>query len=237
MADLTLDSPVQYVKGAGPARAALLAAAGINTVGDLLKHLPRDYQHRPEVVAIAELDEGSEATVYGVIDRIDFHRFGRMPRLTLELSDTSGSCRVIWFHGGYLRKNFEVDQKVLAWGKVSSYDNILQFTNPKFEILRQEEEDPGELGGRIISIYPAIGALSSTILAKLINRAIEQVVSLIPEWFTPAYRAARDLPSRSQAYRWLHNPADDNQHKQARRRLAYDELFLMELGIATTFRC
>ena len=232
MADLTLDSPVQYVKGAGPARAALLAAGGINTVGDLLKHLPRDYQHRPELVDIAELTESGEATVCGVIDRIDFRRFGRVPRLELELSDSSGSCRVIWFHGGYLRKNFEVDQRLLVWGKLSSYDNIMQFTNPKFEILRHEEEDPGELGGRIISVYPAIGALSSTILAKLINRALEQVVSLIPAWFTPAYRAARDLPSRSQAYRWLHKPADDNQHRQARRRLAYDELFLMELGIA-----
>lgn len=232
MADLTLDSPVQYVKGAGPVRAAVLAQAGINTVGDLLKHLPRDYQDVPELLEIAELREGCQATVFGVIDKINFRRFGRVPRLDIELSDSSGSCRVVWFHGGYLRKRLEVDQKLLVWGKVSDYDNILQFANPQLEFLSDEQADPEQVSGRIIPVYPAIGPLSSPILAKLISRALEQVVSLIPEWFGPAYRAARELPSRSQSYRWLHKPAEVQQAKQARRRLAYDELFLMELGIA-----
>ena len=79
MPDLTLQSPVQYVKGAGPARAALLSRAGINTVADLLKHLPRDYQYRPEVINIGDLREGATASVCGVIEQIDFRRFGRMP--------------------------------------------------------------------------------------------------------------------------------------------------------------
>ena len=131
MADLTLDSPVQFVKGAGPARAAILDQADIHTVDDLLKHLPRDYQPRPDIVNIAQLQEGIESAVCGIIDKITFHRFGRMPRLQIELADTTGSCRIIWFHGGYLRKQFQIDQPLLVWGKIQSYDNIPHFTNPK----------------------------------------------------------------------------------------------------------
>ena len=232
MADLTLDSPVQFVKGAGPARAALLSLAGINSVADLLRHWPRDYHYRPEVVDIAELAEGSEASVSGVIEKIHFRRFGRVPRLEVELADSTGACRVVWFHGGYLRKSLEVDQYLMVWGKVQTYDNILQFTNPKFELSETAEVDPSAVEGRIIPVYPAIGALGSTILGKLISRAMNELASQLPEWFTQSYRAARDLPSRSQAYRWMHMPNSAEQPKLARRRLAYDELFLMELGIA-----
>ena len=135
MADLTLDSPVQFVKGAGPARAALLALAGINTVADLLRHWPRDYQHRPELIDIAQLREGSEASVCGLIEKINFRRFGRVPRLEVELADSTGSCRMVWFHGGYLRKSLEVDQRLLVWGKVQSYDNILQFAKDRKSVV------------------------------------------------------------------------------------------------------
>ncbi len=232
MADLTLASPVQFVKGADPARATLLARAEIHTVDDLLKHLPRDYQPRPDVVHIDQLREGTESAVCGLIDKITFRRFSRMPRLQIELSDSTGSCRVIWFHGGYLRKQFQVDQALLVWGKVQSYDNIIQFTNPKFELIKEADFDSSQAAARIIPIYPAIGSLSSTILAKLIDHALNDVLSLLPEWFSPAYRAARDLPSISQAYRWLHQPNSLEQPKLARRRLAYAALFLMELGMA-----
>lgn len=232
MPELTLDSPVQFVKGAGPSRAALLAQVGINTVADLLTHWPRDYQHRPEVIDIAQLGPDTEAAVSGVIEKINFHRFGRLPRLEVELADDTGSCRLVWFHGGYLRKQFTVDQRLLVWGKVQSYDNILQFANPKFELLTTDDADPAQLAGRIVPVYPAIASLSSAMLAKLISRSLNELVSQLPEWFTPTFRAARDLPSRSQAYRWMHAPASAEQPKLARRRLVYDELFLMELGIA-----
>ncbi len=232
MADLTLESPVQYVKGAGPARGALLERVEIHTVADLLKHLPRDYQYRPEVINIAELREGSESAVCGIIEKITFRRFGRLPRLQIELADSTSSCRVIWFHGGYLRKQFQIDQRLLVWGKVQSYDNILQFANPKFELLKEGQFDPTQATGRIVPVYPAISSLSSAMFAKLIDHALNEVLSLLPEWFSPSYRAARDLPSISQAYRWAHRPSSADQPKLARRRLAYDELFLMELGIA-----
>lgn len=232
MSELTLDSPVQFVKGAGPARAELLGRAGIHTVADLLRHWPRDYQYRPEVISIGELVEGCEASVCGLIEKINFRRFGRVPRLEVELEDSSGSCRVVWFHGGYIRKSLEVGRRLLVWGKVQSYDNILQFANPQFELLKGEEVDPRELSGRIVPVYPAIGSLGSTMLSKLIGRALNEVVNQLPDWFGQAYRAVRDLPSRSQAYRWMHGPSSAEQPKLARRRLAYDELFLMELGIA-----
>ncbi|MCK4850957.1 MAG: DEAD/DEAH box helicase, partial [Phycisphaerae bacterium] len=232
MADLTLESPVQYVKGAGPVRAALLERVGIDTVADLLKHLPRDYQFRPEVINIADLREESKSAVCGIIEKITFSRFSRLPRLQIELADSSGCCRVIWFHGGYLRKQFQIDQHLLVWGKVQSYDNILQFANPKFELLKEASFDPRQAAGRIIPVYPAIASLSSGMFAKLIDHALNEVLSLLPEWFSPGYRAARDLPSISQAYRWLHRPGSADEPKLARRRLAYDELFLMELGIA-----
>ena len=232
MSPLALDSPVQFVKGAGPSRATLLAQAGIYTVADLLTHWPRDYQFRPHVIDMAELREGCLAAVCGIIDKINFRSFGRLPRLEMEISDDTGSCRVVWFHGGYLRKQFTVDRRLLVWGKVQSYDNVLQLANPEFEILKTDNADPAQLTGRIVPVYPAIGSLKSTMLAKLISRSLNELASQIPEWFTSAYRAARDLPSRSQAYRWMHAPATDDQPASARRCLAYDELFLMELGIA-----
>lgn len=232
MPDLTLESPVQFVKGAGPTRGAVLERAEIYTVADLLTHLPRDYQYRPDIVNIDELKEGSESAICGVIAKISFNRFSRPPRLVLELEDDTGSCQAIWFHGGFLRKQFQTDQRILIWGKVGSYNNVLQFGNPKFELIKDEDFDPSQAGGRIISIYPAVASLSSVVFAKLIDHALDEVLSLLPEWFSPGYRAGRELPSISQAYRWLHRPNSEEEPKLARRRLAYDELFLMELGIA-----
>ena len=75
MADLTLESPAQFVKGAGPSRAALLEKADIHIVADLLKHLPRDYQPRPDIISIDQIAEGAEAAVCGIIDKITFQRY------------------------------------------------------------------------------------------------------------------------------------------------------------------
>ena len=123
---LDLSMPVQFLKGVGPARAKAFAQLGVHAVGDLLEYFPRDWNFAPEAMKINHMRPGRTATIVGMVESIDYQSFRRSPIFEAMLSDETGVCRIVWFHGGYLRDQLRPGLVIAASGKVASYKHQLQ---------------------------------------------------------------------------------------------------------------
>jgi ATP-dependent DNA helicase RecG len=221
--------PVQYLKGVGPARAKVFAQLGVQTVSDLLEYFPRDYNFLSEPVKIRRLKAGQNVTIIGLIQSIDFNRFSRGEIFEAMVSDETGLCKVAWFHGGYLRDKLQVGQTIMATGKITRYKYQLQMTNPKYMVVEEEGPDPFEYfsGG----VYPGTSRLSSRQIKRIIQPLLQEVPQLIDEFYDDNFRKKTQLTSRADAFKWIHMPPDEEHLAKAKRRLKYDELFLMQLGL------
>jgi len=227
---ITLSMSVQYLKGVGPARAKAFAQLGVHTVEDLLEYYPRDWNFAPELIKINQMEPDRTAAVIGLVESTDYQSYRRQPIFEAIVSDDTGVFRIIWFHGGYLRDQLMPGQIIMATGKVSLYKHQLQMTNPKFLVLDEKVSKPAEYfsGG----IYPASGKLSSMQIKKIIGRIREAADKLVPEFYEKDFLKKANLIGRKDAFKWIHLPPDEEKLAQAKRRLKYDELFLMQLGLA-----
>ena len=227
---ITLSMPVQYLKGVGPARARAFAQLGVHTVEDLLEHYPRDWNFAPDLVKINQMQPDRTAAVIGLVESTDYRNYRRPPVFEVQLSDDTGVCRIIWFHGGFIRDQLKPGQVIIATGKVSLYKHQLQMTNPKFLVIDEKTSKPAEYfsGG----VYPASGKLSSMQIKQIIGRIREAADELMPEFYDKDFLKKTNLIGRKDAFRWIHLPPNEDKLAKAKRRLKYDELFLMQLGLA-----
>ncbi|AQQ72191.1 ATP-dependent DNA helicase RecG [Limihaloglobus sulfuriphilus] len=225
-----LKTGVTVLKGVSPYRQRLLAKLGVLTAGDLLEYFPRSWEFLPEPAYISELRKGMDASVVGIIESIDFKQFRRPPFVEVYLVDNSGNFRLVWFNGGYILNQIDIGMPLLAYGKVSSYKHQLQMTNPRFRVLEEGEyADVKSLGG---SVYPATKGLTTGQIKYLIRNSLETLCQHVPEFFTDQYRQKTQLLSRKTAFHQIHQPLEQQEADQALRTLKYEELFLMQLGLA-----
>ena len=232
MATLSLDTSVQYVKGVGPARAAQLAQLGVRTVEDLLTYFPRRFDLRRQVQPINSLRGTEEAaTVAGEVIEVDERRFGPRPYFQAMLDDGTGWVFVKWFHGGYLRDHIRPGIQIAVNGKVGVYKEYLQFINPRHQII-YDPEGADLSQDELLPVYPAGAGLSSGVIGLIIKKVLPQAGGLITEMLGQDFRSKRGLMERGAAVAAMHRPEDKDQWGSARRRLAYDECLLMQLGVA-----
>jgi ATP-dependent DNA helicase RecG len=231
---LDLSMPVQYLKGVGPARAMAFAQLGVHTVADLLEYFPRDWNFAPALSKIGQIKPGQAATIIGLIESTDYQSYRRQPLFEAIISDETGVCRIVWFHGGYLRNQLQPGQIIITSGKVTSYKHQLQLTNPKFTLSQAEGLAPAQAGVEYFSggIYPASNQLSSTQIKKIIRPLLDNLAELVSEFYDRNFLKEANLIPRCKAFAWIHSPPDEKKLAQAKRRLKYDELFLMQLGLA-----
>jgi len=228
--------PVQYLKGVGPARAQKFAQLGVETVGDLLEYYPRNWVFAPQSVKINQIRPEETVSMVGLIESTDYQQFQRQSMFEVYLSDETGTCRLVWFHGGYLRKQLQPGQVIMASGRVSLYKHQLQLTNPKFLVLDKDCSKPDEYFGG--GVYPAMAGLSSMQIKRIIRPVLDKLDELVEEFFDDEFRRSANLVTRKDAFAWIHLPPDEQKLARAKRRLKYDELFLMQLGLALRrYRC
>ncbi len=232
MGEINLDTEVRYVKRVGPARSEQLGKLGIHTVEDLLMYFPRRFDLRPQVQLIASL-RGDEqtATVAGEVADTNYRPYGRKPCFECTLVSDDGWVLVKWFHGGYLRDKVKAGLHIAVIGKVSKYKEAIQFINPRLQILH----DPSGAklsADEMLPVYPAGAKLTSGHIAFIVKQVLGETERLVPRWFDREYLARRGLMDRPAAVAAMHRPEDRKQWSTARRRLAYDECMLMQLGIA-----
>lgn len=227
---LDLSMPVRYLKGVGPARAGIFAQLDVQTIGDLLEYFPRDWIFVPRAVKINQMQQGQSVTIFGLVESVDYQSYRRPPIFEAMLADDTGLCRIVWFHGGYLRNQLKVGQVIMASGKAALYKHQLQLTNPKFLVLDKESSEPSEYFGG--GVYPASAKLSSMQIKRIIRPVLDNLPELVPEFYDNGLLREMNLVSRKDAFSWIHLPPDEEKLNQAKRRLKYDELFLMQLGLA-----
>lgn len=221
--------PVQYLKGVGPARAEILAKLGVATVGDLLEYFPRDWVFAPNPVKISQIKVDEVVTIMGLVESTDYTAYRRPQIFEISLADDSGVCRVLWFHGGFLKNQIKAGQTLIATGRVSEYKHQLQLTNPKFAVVNEKNVTAEHFSG---GVYPASENLSSGQIKKIIRPVLENLGGLVNEFYDKNFLKESNLISREDAFKWIHLPPDEEKLAQAKRRLKYDELFLMQTGLA-----
>ncbi len=250
---LELSTLVQYVKGIGPRIAEALAGKGISTVEDLLYYLPFRYEDRLNPRGIAELRPGEMATVIAEVRTFGlfYARNARFWIAQLTVGQGRDTLTCLWFRADYLRDRFQPGQLVALYGKVEhkKRGRGLQITQPQFEIIGEppgpgEEPDAEELAaqslevGRIVPIYEAAGKLTTRWFRRVIHGALENLARELPDGLPASIVERHGLAPRRQAYWGVHFPEagaafDDLQNARtpAHRRLIYEELFFLEVGL------
>ena len=225
------ETEIQFAKGVGPEKARAFAKLGVHKIGELLEYFPRDWEFLPEPTRINNVREGSEATIVGIVESMDFLRFRKPPIFEAQINDGTGSFRIIWFNGKYLVNQLQVGMMIAVYGKVSKYKHQLQMSNPKLKILdeNQIEEGVESLSG---AKYPATANLSSNQIKKIIGDCCENLCENLGEFFTEEHRRHSELLSRKEAYKYIHLAKDQGKVDASKRTLKYEELFLMQLGLA-----
>src|SRR3990170_5154375 len=180
---LPLDTPLQFLKGVGPRRAADLQRVGLSTIEDLLYRFPIRYEDRGTFQTIASLRPGAAASIVGEVVSCGL-RPTRRPRFKIFemlVRDRTGSIRAIFFNQGFLSDVFHPHQRVILFGKLELSAHGLQLQNPQYEILRQEAGDAPAAPdadddtlhtGRIVPVYEKTGTLTTRMQRVIVHRAL-----------------------------------------------------------------
>jgi ATP-dependent DNA helicase RecG len=225
-----LATPVQFLKGVGPQRAELLARVGVNTVRDVLFHFPRDYQDFTDQRDVAHLEPGHLQTVAGVVQDIDLRPMGvGRSLLGVLIESQNGFLRAVWFNQPFLREKFSIGQRVLVSGKPKFRGLTWEMSHPVVETLADDEPAPA---GRILPVYPATEGLPQWQIRQAVRTALEGYAGLLEEVFPPDYLEPHRLWPIARALGEIHFPTDHDSLEQARRRFIYQELFVLQLGLA-----
>jgi ATP-dependent DNA helicase RecG len=228
-------TPVSALDGVGPTRAKALAELGIHTVGDLLVYFPRRYRMESEERPIGQLGGADIQTTRGVIAACDYISHPR-PRFeaTLEDPETGEKLSLTWFNGAYLRRSLHPGMHIRVRGSVKHFRGLPQMANPKWQKI--DDDTPMVEEAQFRPIYPATAKLPSDQIASIVAQVIEPLTGTIPELFDEPLLKQHNLLKRPEAYRLIHQPPSHRIAAAARRRLVYDELMLMQLGLGIAKR-
>ena len=228
-----VETPLRYLKGVGPKRSNLLSRLGLETVGDLLFFVPRRYEDRSHLTPFRDLRAGEIQTSSGTVAGISPPPPGsRRQPLQILLHDSTGYLCAVFFNQSYLANTFKRGQQVVLYGKVVRYRRgPLQMVHPEFEVVEEDDEDRLHTG-RLVPIYPLTEGLGQRPLRSLVYRVVEEFAQMVPDPLPPPLRERLDLLPLTHALKAIHFPEDLPRTEAARHRLAFEELFILQLGLA-----
>ena len=232
-----LTQPLQYAKGIGPRRAAMLVAElNIRTVGELLEYYPRDYIDRANIRSIYNVGHSSEHdTIQGkVVNQTQFtpRRKGAKTVGKIAVYDGTGVVQLVNFgrRVGYLKHLLKVGTPVVVSGQFFRRNNEIQTTTYEFEVLEDEDADLIHTG-RIVPKYSLTAKLTQRSLRQWVKTVLDDYAEQYPEILPLDIRQRQQLIDRQSAVKEIHYPSAETHRKAARKRLAFDEFFLLELGL------
>ncbi|HVU73246.1 MAG TPA: ATP-dependent DNA helicase RecG [Mycobacteriales bacterium] len=244
---VSLDAPLSRVVGSAKAAGPLEDGLGLFSVRDLLNHLPRRYQKRGELTAMRELVIGELATVQARVGKVEVKGpppyarrggGGRRPpgRVEVTVTDGSTALRLTFFNQIWWSKKLAAGMTVLASGKVDTFNGKLQMVNPEVQIPGGDELDDFErdlFAGALLPIYPA----TERVPTWRISRAVRFALSLVDvgpddDPVPAALRRRRGLSALGEAYEAVHHPDSYADVERGRKRLRYDEAFVLQVELA-----
>lgn len=235
MAEITLDTPLQFIKGVGPKRAEVLSDHGLKTVHDLLFYFPRRYLDRTSVLPIAETRIDESSTIIGTV-----RAHGQLPgkrgrRYEVILGDESGNITLVFFEGvNWWRSYFKKGMVIAATGQVKYY-HTKQMVHPDMERL-ETDSDKMIHAGRIIPVYPQTAelnrlGLSSKAIRGLTTMIFENLHEHIRDYLPLPIQQEYKFPSIHDAISKLHYPDNRDEIELCRQRMAFDELLAFQFLI------
>lgn len=220
---LEWNSPVQYIKGVGPSKAAHLSKLGLTTIGQLLEYFPVRYEDRSTLKSIRQLVIGQYETFQAHVLTVTTKRSQRgLSILTVMVGDGTGTIELVWFNQDFLKKKFKIGLAVVVYGKVERQYS-LKVANPEIEIV----SDTDVFQGRILPVY----RLSENVSQNRMRSLTEQIFAsdiMIEEVLPDAVLKTNGLMGRSEAFHHVHYPITQDQLQQAIIRLKFEELFLLQ---------
>lgn len=226
-----LFSPVQYLKGVGPERAKLLKRLGINTIFDLLTHYPFRYEDRSHLSLIGQIKDGEEKTIQAVVSKQKIERTRMGPLLKVILTDGTGEVIMTCFNQFYLKDVLSPGRTVIVTGKFNKKFRKVETSNFTYEVLTKDEEDLIHTN-RIVPIYTITRNLNIRFLRTLIKKTLDEYLSGFSEILPLDIRNKHNLCEYSFAMKNIHFPENFDAQEKSRRRLVFDEFFLLQLVIA-----
>ena len=236
---------MKFVRGVGPRVAEMLAFKGIETAEDLLYHLPFRYEDRQNPRSLDELVAGEVASVIGEVRGATLLRTRRGPIYEITLGQGRFAMKCLWFHATYLDGKFQAGQTVAVYGKIEPSRSTSNFKmiQPQFEILPDASDDAETQlleVGRITPVYESLGGsrLASRWQRKTIFNLLEGMRGAVPDCLPQSMLDRLSLPGRETALNEVHFPLEGTPFTQlqssstpAHRRLIFEELFFLELGL------
>lgn len=225
----TLDQPAQFLKGVGPKRAEALARLGIITARDLLYHTPRRYEDASTVTPIIGAEVGMDVTIIGeVVSKGIIPTRAGLRIFQAVLHDHTGNIECSWPGQPFLDRTISKGDLMLVTGPVRFFQG--RQLQPREYIILGNAED-GDAKGKVLPIYPSTEGLSQRMLRNIIDANVPALIAAAEEdeVFDAKTLKELGLPPLKSALTWLHSPESLEQAHQGRRRLAYDEIFLLQM--------
>lgn len=225
---LALTDSIRYVKGVGPAKEVLFNNLGIYTVEDLLYYFPRDYEDRTKKKQIFELLDGErvafDATIRGSITETRVRR--NMTMIKATVVDSTGSVSLTWFNTTYVKNALKSGATYTFFGQIKRSVNRIEVTNPVFEEVGSEKNT-----GKILAVYPSTAKLTQNSIRSVVKNVIDDLGDKFLEFLPESIRLNNNLVDINNALYYIHFPDSEDSYIKARRRLVFDELLLLQLGL------
>ncbi len=216
------------VRGVGSHMAGLLANLGIETIEDLLFHFPRRYDDYTTMKPINRLKYGEQVTIIGTIWEVRARKSRRNTTVVQAIiSDGSGRIQATWYNQPWLTQQLKSGHRVVVSGKVEQYLGRPVFNSPQWELLSMQALRTGQ----IVSVYPLTQGLSNYKLRKIMMSAVPYWARRLEDPLPDGMRSRLQLPDLATALNQIHLPESQEEMLAARRRLAFEELLLLQLGM------
>ena len=226
---VALNAPVTILSGVGPHNAKNLARLNLITLRDLLYYFPRRYDDYTQLKAINRLKYAEEVTVIGTVQNILTRniRNGKDQIVEVIISDGTGALRITWFNNKWIARRLHSGAHIVISGRIDQYLGRLVMTNPEWEPLEQQQLSTN----RIVPVYPLTEGVTQHWLRRTMNQVVLYWAPRVQDPLPDEVRQSAGLVDLSTALIQAHYPDTWEDLKAARQRLAFDEIFLLQIGV------
>ncbi len=224
----SIDSPITVIRGISSSLATKFNKLGVKTVRDLLYFFPHRHLDYSQKKSISQLTEGAEETIIANVWQTQEIRLGGRRSTEAIVGDETGNVRVVWFNNPYLAKKLPTNTRVVLSGRVSLFNGRHVFESPEWELAEDKELVHT---GRLIPLYPLTQGLRPRQVRKLMKEVVDQWAWQMEDFLPSELKERNNLLELPQAVSQAHYPNDNSARDKARVRLAFDELFILQLGV------
>jgi ATP-dependent DNA helicase RecG len=224
----SLDLPITSLKGVSTAMAAKFGHLGVKTIRDLLYFFPHRHLDYSQTAFISEITEGEEQTVTANVWQAQVTMLGGRRGTEAIVGDETGNIRAVWFNNPYIAKSLPTNARVVLSGRVRLFGGRHVFESPEWELLEDKELVHT---GRLVPLYSLTRGLKPRQVRKLMKQVVDGWAGQVADFLPPNLRKRCKLVELPRAIVQAHYPEDEAAKNDARVRLAFDELFLLQLGV------